>query len=330
MIEKIEYLISLTKPNGETGKLILRNRDGNYQAEWTYYSMDVEETHVQYAGSDLKTAWQALEKFLCERITEGYRLNSPFIRHLLNALPPRLTLFRKLECFAAQHANPTLFQDLKKWRKETSNTNHIPPYFIGTDKLLSLLSTFIPHTQEQLMQIPGIGQQKCSQYGLDILERTKRYEQPFPYPLLWIHEKVNEDTLAIWMILDKEGQEARKKIRLDKEREDKLRLLEMIEAEVSIQEMTQHLDISLPVLLVKIKDLAKEGYEVVNFLQKEVNTIQERDMISDIVSTLGSNRLKPIYEKIYGASVETSGKDVGERYDRIRLVCMYLQLKQAS
>ena len=331
MIEKIEYLLSLVKPNGERGKLIVFDRKGNYETQWTTYSVDEEETHLEYAGPELTNAWKAVERILFGKITEGYQLSSPLVSHILTALPLRFTFTRKLECFSTQHTNPTLFQELKKWRKDTSNTCNLPPYFIGTDKLLNLLSTFVPHNEEQILQIPGIGQQKYSQYGLEILEITKKYDQAFPYPLHWINEKVNLDMLAIWMITEKMSKEERKKIRLDKEQEDKLRLLEMIEDELSFGDIAQRLEISLSALLGRVRELAKEGYEVMAYLQKEVNSIQERETILDIASALGNDRLKPIYQKMYGEGNEgVSGKEVGDRYNRIRLVCTYLQLKQIA
>lgn len=328
MYHSLHFLMTLAKPTGESGKIILLVRNGQAETHWSFLTADEEETVIYHTDSDLEQAWQHVENLLFEKIKEGFILNQPWMNQFLSTIPPRFLMIRKLECFASQSMNSSLFQELKKWRKQAASTSRIPPYFIGTDKLLSLIAAYIPQTEDQLLQIPGIGNNKVSLYGSEILEITRKYEQIYRFPLDWINEKVSLDYFLPWFMIDRKQKEEKKKARVTQEMEEKLRLLEMIEDQVDLEEMAERLSITMSELLKRVRSLDQEGYDIMNFLEREVEQIQEKNIIEDIVAKLGSDRLKPIYEKMYGEQgSDTTSKEVGQRYNRIRLVCTYLQLK---
>lgn len=328
MYHSLHFLMTLAKPTGEMGKIVLLVRNGQVETQWSLITPDQEETAIYHTDSDVDQAWKHVETLLLEKMKEGFILNQPWMTHFLSAIPPRFLMIRKLECFATQSMNSPLLLELKKWRKHAASASHFPPYFIGTDKLLSLIATYIPHTEEQLLQIPGIGNNKVSLYGRPILEITRKYEQIHSFPLDWIHQKVTMDDFIPWFITEGKQKEEKRKARVTQEMEEKLRLLEMIEDQVDLEEIAERLSISMSELLKRVRSLDQEGYNIMNFLEKEVEQIQEKSLIEDIAAKLGSDRLKPIYEKLYGndGSPMTS-KEVGQRYNRIRLVCTYLQLK---
>lgn len=328
MYHSLHFLMTLAKPTGEMGKIILLTRNGQVETHWSLITPDQEETVIYHTDSDLDQAWQHLDNLLFEKIKEGFLLNQPWMTHFLSTIPPRFLMIRKLECFASQSMNSSLFLELKKWRKQAASASHIPPYFIGTDKLLSLIAAYIPQTEDQLLQIPGIGNNKVNLYGNSILEITSRYEQLYTFPLDWIHQKVSLDFFIPWFMSERKQKEERRKARVTQEMEEKLRLLEMIEDQVDLEEIAERLSISMSDLLKRIRSLDQEGYDIMNFLEREVEQIQEKSLIEDIAAKLGSDRLKPIYEKMYGSEgIEMTSKEVGQRYNRIRLVCTYLQLK---
>lgn len=329
MVHFIHYLITLDKPSGESGKIVLFHRGDMYETHWNVQEDGQEQTDIYYTGPDLELAWKAAESIRHEKSKEGFLIDSPFITFSLSAVPHSFLFYRKLECFAAKNMNQALFQELRKWRREAANSGNIPPYFIGTDKLLTLLSAFIPQTKEELMQIPGIGKHKLEQYGEAILKITAGFSPPYSFPLDWIQQKVTQEELAAWLLDEKLLKEERRLSRLKQEKEEKMRLLDAIHKHAGIQETAERFSISVSQLLKQIRELAKEGYDVLSYLDREVEQVEEKELIRDLVSMMGSDRLKPIFEKLYGSG-DIPTKEKGEKYNRIRLVCTYFQLKNAS
>ncbi|WP_170145219.1 HRDC domain-containing protein [Ammoniphilus oxalaticus] len=331
MIENIEYVVTLDKPHGERGKMMLLQRDGAFETQWSLLGTDEEELSIQYAGPSLELAWQAAETLILDKIKQGYQLHNPFIPHLLETLSPRFTLSRKMGYYAAQHFNPSLYKELKEWRRSAAATNKLPPYIIATDKLLTLLAAFIPHQDQQLEQLPGVGEQRKAQYGAEILEITKKYEQPRPFPLGWVEEEVRWDTLAFWMISEHRLQKQKRQLRTEQERDERVHLLQLIKAATPIEEAIKQLNLSMEIVLKRIQQLAEMGYDPLEYVKSQVAAIQERQQITELVARLGGERLKPIYTQLYGTDEEgVERSEVGERYNRIRLVRAYLSWSEAD
>lgn len=330
MISSIYYLITLSHPDGQKGKLIMFERDGSFETHWTSISDELEETVIHYTGTEKENAWQAAEALQYEKSKDGYAPDSTLLTLTLSAIPTSYQFIRKLECFSQKNMNTELFQELKKWRKHTALKAQIPPYFIATDKLLSILATFIPHQEEELLQIPGIGTNKVELYGAAILDITKKAAQPYTFPLDWIKDKVLPEELALWLLEEKFAKEEKRQARAEQELAEKKRLLEAIHNQESIEEIAKKLSLSMAQLMKKMTDLSKEGYEVLPYIQQEVNKIQESQQIESVVSSIGNARLKPIFEHLYGDGKGISSGEKGEKYNRIRIICTYLQLRSAS
>lgn len=62
-------------------------------------------------------------------------------------------------------ANEDLFAELKTLRREIAERENVPPYVIFSDATLLELSTYLPHTKEELSQISGFGTFKIEKYG---------------------------------------------------------------------------------------------------------------------------------------------------------------------
>lgn len=330
MLSQIYYLLTLSKPTGEKGKIIIFQRHLNFETHWSAFSGEMEETVIHYTGEEKAKAWQAAEALQLEKGKDGYTPDSPLLTLTLSAIPTPYLLLSKLECFSHKHMNHELFQNLRKWRKFASAKAQIPPYFIATDKLLSILATFVPHDKEELMQIPGIGTNKAEQYGNGILEVTKNVPQPYHFPLDWVKEQVSAEELAVWLCEEKVMREEKRQVRREQELADKKRLLEAIQNQDPIDSIAQNLSLSVTQLMKKIIQLSTEGYAVMDYLQQQVDQVTEYEKILAVVSNLGAVRLKPIFEELYGDGKGLPAKEKGERYNQIRLICTYLLLKQAS
>jgi hypothetical protein len=329
MIQSIICLISAFKPNErESGKLILYRRNESYETQWVRYWEQQEECDILYRGDDEHLAWGMWEKTQQEKTSQGFIWQAPV---LLREEKPWSTMFvRKLECFSAANCNEELFLKLKKWRKTTSFSSSIPPYFVATDKILSMIAALVPHQADELLQIPGIGQTKLQRYGNSILELTRDYSSSYSFPLDWVDEKISLVDLSIWMDEEQVRRRDKARQRSQQEQEEKMKILQMIKDQLSLEEAAKRLSIPLAALIQKMPQLAKDGYEVISYLEDQIGKLQDKEILLKTAVDLGISKLKPIFEQLYGTDKNYQAKEKGDRYNQIRLVCTYLQLKKSA
>lgn len=70
--------------------------------------------------------------------------------------------------------NPELAQKLIEWRREQSREEGVSAYIVLTQRTLYAIADAVPQTAGELMNIPGFGEKKMEQYGMDILRITCR------------------------------------------------------------------------------------------------------------------------------------------------------------
>lgn len=80
-----------------------------------------------------------------------------------------------------------LFQLLRATRRALAEAYHVPPYVIFGDRTLQEMARVYPQSTERLATITGVGRQKLSQFGPQMLEVIRAYarkkgivEQPSP------------------------------------------------------------------------------------------------------------------------------------------------------
>ena len=66
--------------------------------------------------------------------------------------------------------NTKLVAALKSWRLEKAHELNIPAFYILSNKVLDNIAAYLPHTQEELLEVPGIGPAKAEGYGAAILK----------------------------------------------------------------------------------------------------------------------------------------------------------------
>lgn len=74
--------------------------------------------------------------------------------------------------------NPELFEELRALRRELAEERGVPPYIIFGDATLREMASRIPHTEDELLEISGVGKQKLDRFGKDFLEILSSYPQP--------------------------------------------------------------------------------------------------------------------------------------------------------
>lgn len=66
--------------------------------------------------------------------------------------------------------NTKLVAALKSWRLEKAHKLNVPAFYIFSNKVLDNIASYLPHTQEELLEVPGIGPAKAEGYGAAILK----------------------------------------------------------------------------------------------------------------------------------------------------------------
>jgi len=62
-----------------------------------------------------------------------------------------------------------LLADLKAWRLATAEAAKMPAFVIFTDATLIAIAERLPSSEDDLLQIPGVGRSKLARHGDDVL-----------------------------------------------------------------------------------------------------------------------------------------------------------------
>lgn len=62
-----------------------------------------------------------------------------------------------------------VLEELKAWRLNRAESDEVPAFVVATDATLIALAEAMPTNAEELIKVPGIGQQKINKYGEEIL-----------------------------------------------------------------------------------------------------------------------------------------------------------------
>lgn len=68
-----------------------------------------------------------------------------------------------------------LYEILRLYRNAVAQDLNLPPYVIFSNQVLANLANYKPLTLDELMQIPGIGENKTKKYGQDIIKLIHKY-----------------------------------------------------------------------------------------------------------------------------------------------------------
>jgi ATP-dependent DNA helicase RecQ len=71
--------------------------------------------------------------------------------------------------------NKVLYESLKEMRRNLAKNLGVPPFMIFHDAALKELSSYCPQTEEDLLNINGIGPKKVEQYGVEIMDHITRF-----------------------------------------------------------------------------------------------------------------------------------------------------------
>ena len=66
---------------------------------------------------------------------------------------------------SAELTNSDLFEELRTLRRAIADEDGVPPYVVFSDKTLTAMCDMLPSTDEDFLDVPGIGATKLERYG---------------------------------------------------------------------------------------------------------------------------------------------------------------------
>ena len=182
-----------------------------------------------------------------------------------------------------------LFEILRVLRKEIANAEGMPPYIIFQDSSLKEMATYFPRNVSDFSNISGVGESKLEKYGGPFLETIDAY---------CIEHKIESKQIQSNKHL------ANTKTSTIQE------TMELYKQNLTIEEIAQKRGFVPGTIVSHFEELILSGEEIP--IDKFVD-IHKQERIMEVLSILGSEKLKPIKEKL--------GDEY--TYDEIRLVMAY-------
>ncbi|GGF99004.1 HRDC domain-containing protein [Paenibacillus abyssi] len=222
-----------------------------------------------------------------------------------------------LHCYGELNSHPELSEALRDWRRAKAVEQKKAAYLVATNRMLWMISAFVPHQETELRQIPGWGEAKNSDYSEEVLEITRRFEQTTSFPLDWVNESLDPKTYTQWLYKQKEN-----KFKGEMERQqEKRRILGGVKEGHSLADLQAALEMPKRDLLERIEQLEREGYDLEALIERELAEVPETEQqkIWAALDEIGDRYLKPVLSQVYNEE-ELKSKQVDLLYDRLRLM----------
>ncbi|TWD97713.1 RecQ-like ATP-dependent DNA helicase [Peribacillus frigoritolerans] len=84
---------------------------------------------------------------------------------------------KKVSSISADHG---LFEELRQLRKEMASTENVPPFIIFSDASLKDMAVKLPRTEDEFLEVKGVGMQKFERFGDAFLKVISQYVQAHP------------------------------------------------------------------------------------------------------------------------------------------------------
>lgn len=319
---QIVFMNRLVKDAGSEGEKLAQVWIGEEEGTWHLGWRDLEMT-----GEAMDTAWYEGGSWnemlyiyrhgLAVKLGEGFRPLIDGTFHEEEELKGRSHAVQKLYCYSELHNNEELYAELTSWRRRKAASERKAPYFIASNRVLRLISAFVPHTIEELLQLPGVGESKASEYGADLIEIAGTVQRSHEFPLDWVNDALDDQSYLSWTYKQKEH---KYKQDLDKYRTRRTMLKGIYEG-MNLQQLEQECGLPRRDLVEALEQLEKEGYDTERLIQSELEEVpqEEQERVWAALEELGDALLKPVLLQVYGEDAG-SGSGMEQRYERIRLI----------
>ncbi|MBD5341561.1 MAG: DNA helicase RecQ [Bacteroides sp.] len=186
-------------------------------------------------------------------------------------------------------ADQVLYAMLKDLRKNVARKKNLPPYVIFQEQSLEAMATLYPITEQDLINIPGVGTGKAKRYGKEFLELIKRHVEE--------NEIVRPEDIRVRA--------------MPKDNNRKVSIIQAIDRKIDLDELAESKGLEFSELLDILESIVEGGtkIDVSYFIEGILDEDQEEDIFT-------------YFKEEEEDSLEMAIQELGDEYDEesIRLV----------
>ncbi len=302
----------------ERAQVFIGELQGIWSVGWrTLQDAASEVQDLWYEGMSWEELLAAFRHGVAVKMKLGFR---PLLDGMLEEVPfweRRQAMPQLLQCYADTQDAEEVVSTLRTWRRARAVEEKKSAYLIATNREVQLLAVYLPHSLDELGEIPGFGKVKTERYGGEIIELLQGMERRHTFPLSeWVPGSVTAEQLASWMFRQQEEKYS-KKLAIVREKRS---LLEGIRGGKTLVQLGDDLKCSRRSLIERIERLDEEGYDVLPIVERELSelTEEEAQQFETAIGELGDQYLKPLLRKMYGDSV--SADEAETKYAKLRMM----------
>lgn len=314
-------LEKVTKEHVWQGQISICEHHGKWQVFWSVTEPGgevIQETW--YEGNAWEEMMQVFRIRISEKLGEGFLPLLEGVTDEFSIPEGREEVQQMILCYSELNRNEELYEELREWRKSIAIQDNKAAYIIATNRILGLISTYIPHTKDELKQIPGFGAYRMQHYGDAILKITSKYERDTTFPLDWVAGSLDRQQFKLWYYRQKYVKMAEK----NDQQERKKAMLKMIDQGATLEQISERFELHKRDAILMIEQLEAEGYKVDRFIDTEMAAIPEdlRDAVLSVFAELGDEYLKPVLQAVYGDEAP-SGPELNQVYTWLRILRLH-------
>ena len=326
----VVFVYSLLKKKQEqeeaAAQVRITENNGAWEIIWEETDSGGEiKTDHWFNGFGTDQVMLTFKQRITEKLSEGFLPVLEGIEEAFQLGEPRSVRTAMLEYYSEQHERQEAYQKLRKWRTTTSAKEGIASFMICSNRVLRMICAFLPQTEEELLQIPGMGPRKVELYGQNIVAELKSYDRQTSFPLHWVEEEIDLNEFKQWLFRQRD-EKLKKEIGA---KQIKQQLLQGIANGLSIEELKQDSRMTRREVIQWIEELDKEGYDVQIPVIKELEAVneQEKSKAWDGFARQGTRYLKPVLEQLYDVS-KLNGTELSAAYEWLRLLRIQYKREQ--
>ena len=194
----------------------------------------------------------------------------------------RQVFFKQPVVKKAKAINNDLFNILRVLRMEIATEEKVPPYIVLGDNTLKELSSRMPVTEEQFLDISGVGKSKLTKYGDRFISKIKEYISENKIEVKWNYESSTNTT--------KENKEKVK---------SHMKTIEILKNGGDFHKVAMERGLSLATIFSHVQQYLTEGNKIdfnisfEEFINKEIES-----EINKAIQEVGATKLKDVKEKV--------------------------------
>lgn len=300
-----------------SAQLSICERQGEWVVMWMEDETGSEQQETWFEGISWEEMITAFRHGIAIKMGLGY---VPIIDGMLDdRIASAGGSASMLQCYGELHANDALFQSLREWRRSKAAAEKKSAYLVVTNRILWMICAFVPHTEEELRQIPGWGAAKHAAYAKEVLAITVQAERSTSFPLDWVANQLDPSLYTEWLFKQKE---MKYKNQMNRQ-QAKGKILAVAKQGGTIEQLVDALDLSRRDVMERMEQLEQEGYDLEPLIGNELAEMpeEEQQLVWEALQSVGDRYLKPVLQQVYGTSdAGALSMPIELLYERLRLI----------